>query len=71
VTNPGGCPQQRILDKLDEMATDITDLKVSVAKLETRLESAPKSSLTRDGGITVSGGAVGAALLALLQHFVK
>jgi hypothetical protein len=69
--DPSRCPQQRILDKLDEMASDITDLKVSVAKLETRHESAPKASLARDGGITISGGAVGAALLALLQHFVK
>ncbi len=62
----------RILDKLDELADEVGKLQIAVARLEERLPAAvaPKS-LARDGGITISGGAVGAALAFLAQHFVK
>ncbi len=59
--------EKRILDKLDALAEDVTDLKVSVARLEEKTGTKP--GLVRDGTITVSGGAIGAALLAILQHF--
>lgn len=64
---------ERILNKLDDLAREVSDLRVQVAKLEARLENNPpaKPGLVRDGGITISGGAVGAAILALIQHFAK
>ena len=63
----------RILDKLDELTAEVGKLQIAVARLEERLPAAvaPKSGLARDGGITISGGAVGAALAFLAQHFVK
>jgi hypothetical protein len=64
---------ERILNKLDDLAREVSDLRVQVAKLEARLENpvAAKPGIVRDGGITISGGAVGAAILALIQHFAK
>lgn len=61
---------ERILNKLDDLAREVSDLRVQVAKLEARIET-PKSGLVRDGGITLSGGAVGAIVTALIGHFVK
>ncbi len=64
---------ERILNKLDALEAAVGGLQVAVARLEERLPAAvaPKSGLARDGGITISGGAVGAALAFLAQHFVK
>ena len=63
---------ERILNKLDDLAREVSDLRVQVAKLEARLENpTAKPGLVRDSGITISGGAVGAAILALIQHFAK
>jgi hypothetical protein len=62
----------RVLDKLDDLAGEVTEVKVAIARLETKLEHlAPKSGLARDGAITVSGGAIGSALLFLIQHLAK
>jgi hypothetical protein len=63
----------RILEKLDELEGRVVALQVQVAKLEVRLETAaaPKASLVRDGTITVSGGAFGALVDAVLAHFAK
>lgn len=59
---------ERILDKLDALAGEVSDLKVQVAKLETRLDqAAPKPSLVRDGTMTGLGGAIGAALAAFFS----
>lgn len=65
---------ERVLNKLDELADEVGDLRVSVARLETRLEQpapASKPGLVRDGSMTAAGGALGAALAALLAHFAK
>jgi hypothetical protein len=72
MAEPADCTK-RILDKLDNLASEVSDLRVQVARVETKLESNPpaKPGLVRDGGITISGGAVGAAVLALIQHFAK
>jgi hypothetical protein len=60
----------RVLALLDNLIEDVGDLRVAVARLEERVATmAPKPGLIRDGGITISGGAVGAAVLALVQHF--
>ncbi len=63
---------ERILDKLDELSDAVGKLQIAVARLEERLPAAvaPKS-LARDGGITISGGAVGAALAFVAQHLIK
>ena len=63
---------ERILNKLDDLAREVSDLRVQVAKLEARIENpTAKPGLVRAGGLTISGGAVGAAILALIQHFAK
>ena len=61
----------RVLNKLDDLAEAVGALQVAVARLEERLPAVAPKSLARDGGITISGGAVGAALAFLAQHFVK
>ena len=63
----------RILALLDNLIEDVGDLRVAVARLEERLANSPaaKPGLVRDGGITISGGAIGAAVLFLIQHLAK
>lgn len=65
---------ERVLDKLDELSGGLADLRVAVGKLEARLDaSAPpsKPGLVRDSGLAGAGGAFGAALAALFNHFAR
>lgn len=64
----------RILDKLDSLAGEVSDLRVAVARLEARAETPPPASrpgIVRDGSMTAAGGALGAAIAALISHFAK
>jgi hypothetical protein len=63
---------ERVLEKLDALASEVSDLRVAVARLDERSNiTVPKPGLARDGGITISGGAIGAVLAFALQHFTK
>lgn len=57
---------QRLESKIDALAGAVADLRVAVARLE---ERQPKPGLARDGALTISGSALGGAILFLIQHF--
>jgi hypothetical protein len=60
---------QRLEDKIDSLAEMVADLRVAVARVEERQAvQAPKPGLVRDGAITLSGSALGGAILFLIQH---
>lgn len=65
---------RRLLDAVDNLHDDVADLRVAVARIEATLAAqaahAPKSGLARDGALTISGSALGGAILFVLQHFV-
>ena len=61
---------ERILAKLDQLASGLSDLRVAVARLEERVTAAAPPSKSkaaaRDGGLTALGGAIGAAIVAAM-----
>lgn len=62
----------RVLRLLDDLIEDVGNLRVAVARLEEKVGAlSPKPTLARDGGLTVSSGALGAIVLAVIQHFAK
>lgn len=62
---------QRLEDKIDALAGMVADLRVAVARVEERQgHAAPKPGLARDGALTISGSALGGAILFLIQHLV-
>jgi hypothetical protein len=61
----------RVLDAIDAVKGDVADLRVAVARIEATLAAqSPKSGLARDGALTISGSALGGAILFVLQHFI-
>jgi len=61
----------RVLNAIDAVKDDVSDLRVAVARIEATLAAqTPKSGLARDGALTISGSALGGAILFVLQHFV-
>lgn len=64
----------RVLDTLENVKDDVADLRVAVARIEATLAAqnahAPKTGLARDGALTISGSALGGAILFVLQHFI-
>jgi hypothetical protein len=62
----------RVLNKLDDLSGEVANLRVAMARIEATLAAqaahTPKGGLARDGAITVSGGAIGSAILFLVQH---
>lgn len=60
---------QRLEAKIDAQALLLADLRVAVARIEER-QGGTKPGLARDGALTISGSALGGAILFLLQHFV-
>jgi hypothetical protein len=62
----------RILSKLDELSGEVADLRVSVARLEERVDQRhvrPKGAGGR--GSVAAGGLLGAALGGLISHFTS
>lgn len=66
--------ESRVYDKVDAIQGDVADLRVAVARIEATLAAqaahAPKAGLARDGALTISGSALGGAILFVLQHLV-
>lgn len=61
----------RLEAKIDALAGMVADLRVAVARVEERqAQASPKPGLARDGALTISGSALGGAILFLIQHFV-
>jgi hypothetical protein len=62
----------RVLDAINEVTRDVADLRVAVARIEATLaaQAPAKSGLARDGALTISGSALGGAILFVLQHFI-
>ena len=62
--------EDRILAKLDELSSEVADLRVSVARLEERVDQRPPRSGKSGGrGSVAAGGLLGAALGGLISHF--
>lgn len=67
----------RILSKLDELSGAVADLRVSVARLEERVDQRPSGRSKSSGGgggggkSVAAGGLLGAALGGLISHFTS
>lgn len=60
--------EDRILEKLDALAESLSDVRERLARLEAR-EPSPPSARASAGGVA-AGGAVGAAVVTLVQFLV-
>lgn len=63
-------PLDRLEEKIDALGLMVSDLRVAVARVEERQAqlTPTKPGLARDGALTVSGSAIGGAILFLIQH---
>ena len=66
--------EQMLLDELRGIRSELQETRTEVLQRLTSLEERAPSKgrqLARDGGLTISGGALGAIVAALAQAFVR
>lgn len=63
--------EDRILDKIDELQENVNELKVTVAVLIERGDSAKEKGWKRDGSLAGAGGLLGAGIASFLQVWLN